>query len=37
MASIRGTSGWTGVAEYIRPSERSVYGYETYAMARMDQ
>lgn len=37
MASVRGTSGWTGVAEYIRPSERSVYGYETYAMARMDQ
>lgn len=37
MASVRGTSGWTGVAEYIRPSERSVYGYETYAVARLDQ
>lgn len=37
MASVRGTSGWTGVAEYIRPSERSVYGYETYATARLDQ
>ena len=37
MASVRGTHGWTGVAEYRRPSERSVYGYGTYAIARLDQ